>query len=95
MKEGKFKMKMMLLVSLILSLALPARANEEIIRGKSKPSEMDIIMLLNKYYEGNIKFAQCMHKINYPPKPLSLPGLYTLTLTVAAYAEDIISDCRG
>jgi hypothetical protein len=58
------------------------------------PNKVDIIRELNLFYQGNTRFESCMHTLNYPPKPLSVDALYELTLTVAAYAEGILTECK-
>jgi hypothetical protein len=89
-------MKALLSASLILSIALVSRATDTIGATKSKPAEAEIVNVLNEYYagNGNTKYEFCIRELNYPPKPLSSHGLYKVTLTAAAYAEDIISDCK-
>jgi hypothetical protein len=81
------------LAAFLVMLSLPA-SGRNADRNAAGLSQGEIVSALLAHYRGNEKFERCMHKLNDPPKPLSMPSFYRLTLAVAAYAEGIVPVCR-
>jgi hypothetical protein len=79
---------------IVLALVGETQTMSNISLARLRPTEADLIDIIAEYYQGNARFERCMHVLNYPRKPLSIPVLYHVTLTAMAYAEEIITECK-
>ncbi len=60
----------------------------------AKPTRLEVQEALKSYYEGNAKWAECVTKLNSPPKPMCHDCFYPLYLQAAAFAEGVKKICE-